>query len=41
MQHNCFWLTDEQFEKIARHLTTGTRGKPRIDDRRVIRPCGD
>lgn len=28
-----FWLTDEQF---APHLPTDTRGKPRVDDRRVI-----
>ena len=31
-----FWLTDEQFAKIAPHLPTDTRGKPRVDDRRVI-----
>ena len=31
-----FWLTDEQFAKIAPHLPTNTRGKPRVDDRRVI-----
>ena len=31
-----FWLTDEQFAKIAPHLPTNTRGKPRADDRRVI-----
>lgn len=31
-----FWLTDEQFAKIAPHLPTDTRGKPRADDRRVI-----
>ena len=31
-----FWLTDEQFEKIAPHLPTDTRGKERVDDRRVI-----
>ena len=36
MDRNCFWLTDAQFAKIARHLPTGTRGKPRVDDRRVI-----
>src|SRR5215212_848149 len=31
-----FWLTDEQFAKIAPHLPTNTRGRPRVDDRRVI-----
>ena len=31
-----FWLTDGQFAKIAPHLPTDTRGKPRVDDRRVI-----
>ena len=31
-----FWLTDEQFSKIAPHLPTDTRGKARADDRRVI-----
>ena len=31
-----FWLTDEQFAKIAPHLPTGARGKERMDDRRVI-----
>ena len=31
-----FWLADEQFARVAPHLPTGTRGKPRVDDRRVI-----
>lgn len=31
-----FWLTEEQFAKIAPHLPTDTRGKARVDDRRVI-----
>ncbi|WP_085985469.1 IS5-like element ISMex15 family transposase [Methylorubrum extorquens] len=31
-----FWLTDEQFAKIAPHLPTDTRGKEGVDDRRVI-----
>ena len=31
-----FWLSDEQFAKIAPHLPANTRGKPRVDDRRVI-----
>ena len=29
-------MTDAQFAKIAPHLPTGTRGKARVDDRRVI-----
>src|SRR3954449_12621218 len=36
MSRDHFWLTDKQFARIAPHLPTGTRGKPRIDDRRVI-----
>lgn len=36
MSRDQFWLTDEQFAKIAPHLPTDTRGKPRVDDRRVI-----
>ena len=36
MNLNHFWLTDAQFAKIAPHLPTDTRGKPRVDDRRVI-----
>jgi transposase len=31
-----FWLNDEQFERLEPHLPTDTRGKPRVDDRRVI-----
>ena len=31
-----FWLTDDQFSKIEPHLATDTRGKARVDDRRVI-----
>jgi transposase len=31
-----FWLTDARFAKISPHLPTDTRGKPRVDDRRVI-----
>jgi transposase len=31
-----FWLTDARFAKIAPHLPTDTRGKARVDDRRVI-----
>lgn len=36
MGRDCFWLTDAQFETIAAHLPRDTRGKPRVDDRRVI-----
>ena len=31
-----FWLTAEQFSKIAPYLPTDTRGRERVDDRRVI-----
>src|SRR5919199_5416575 len=36
MDQHVFWLTDEQFARIAPHLPSNTRGKPRVDDRRVI-----
>ena len=36
MSRDFFWLTEAQFAKIAPHLPTGTRGKARVDDRRVI-----
>src|ERR687894_2791662 len=36
MNKDCFWLTDDQFARIKPHLPTDTRGKPRVDDRRVI-----
>ena len=36
MNRDCFWLTDGQFAKIEPHLPTDTRGKQRVDDRRVI-----
>ena len=36
MSRDQFWLTDAQFLKIAPHLPTDTRGKARVDDRRVI-----
>ncbi len=36
MNRDQFWLMDEQFSKIEPHLPTDTRGKPRVDDRRVI-----
>jgi len=31
-----FWLTDDQFARFELHLPTDTRGKARVDDRRVI-----
>ena len=36
MNRDCFWLSDDQFARLAPHLPTDTRGKPRVDDRRVI-----
>ncbi|WP_041359419.1 IS5/IS1182 family transposase [Nitrobacter hamburgensis] len=36
MNRDQFWLTDVQFSKIEPHLPTDTRGKARVDDRRVI-----
>ena len=31
-----FWLTEDQFARLQPLLPTDTRGKPRVDDRRVI-----
>ena len=36
MPDDTFWLSDAQFAKIKPHLPTNTRGKARVDDRRVI-----
>src|SRR5687768_8713959 len=36
MNKDCFWLADDQFARIKPHLPTDTRGKARVDDRRVI-----
>ncbi|ESW80771.1 hypothetical protein X759_31170 [Mesorhizobium sp. LSHC420B00] len=36
MNREYFWLSDEQFGLLEPHLPTDTRGKPRVDDRRVI-----
>jgi transposase len=33
---DCFWLSDEQFRRLAPLLPTDTRGVPRVDDQRVI-----
>ena len=36
MNRDCFWLTEDQFSRLAPILPSDTRGKPRVDDRRVI-----
>ena len=36
MRRNLFWLSDEQWKRIERHLPTDVRGVERVDDRRVI-----
>lgn len=36
MNRDQFWLTEEQFRRIEPYLPTDTRGKERVDDRRVI-----
>ena len=36
MDRDHFWLNDGQFARLAPHLPIDTRGKPRVDDRRVI-----
>src|SRR6266566_2343349 len=36
MRRNLFWLSDEQWWQIEPHLPKDVRGKPRVDDRRVI-----
>jgi len=36
MNRDYFWLSDRQFAWLESHLPTDTRGKPRVDDRRVI-----
>lgn len=36
MNRDYFWLTDEQFGRLEPLLPRDTRGKPRVDDRRVI-----
>ena len=36
MSRECFWLTEDQFSRLAPLLPSDTRGKPRVDDRRVI-----
>src|SRR5437868_11969166 len=41
MNRDHFWLNDRQFTRLVPHLPTDTRGKPRVDDRRVISGIGD
>jgi transposase len=36
LEHGYFWLTSDQFARLRPHLPRDTRGKPRVDDRRVI-----
>jgi transposase len=36
MRPNQFWLSDQQWRQIEPHLPKDVRGKPRVDDRRVI-----
>ena len=36
MNRDLFWLTEAQFDRIRPYLPTDTRGKARVDDRRVI-----
>jgi len=36
MIRDYFWLNDDQFSRLEPLLPTDTRGKPRVDDRRVI-----
>jgi len=36
MNRDQFWLSEAQFLLISPHLPTDTRGKARVDDRRVI-----
>jgi transposase len=36
MNRDQFWLTEPQFSKISPHLPTDTRGKPRVDNLRII-----
>ena len=36
MDHDHFWLDEGRFSRLASYLPCKTRGKPRVDDRRVI-----
>lgn len=37
MNRTQFWLMDAQFPKIEPYLPSNTRGKTRVEDRRVLR----
>ena len=36
MDRHSFWQSEPQFVRLAPHLPTDTRGKPRVGDRRFI-----
>ena len=36
MSRDYFWLTKHQFARLKPLLPNDTRGKPRVDDQRVI-----
>ena len=36
MDRDCSWLSAEKSARLVPHLPTDTRGKPRVDDQRVI-----
>ena len=36
LSRDCSWLTKDQFALLKPLLPNGTRGKPQVDDRRVI-----
>ncbi len=36
MEQDHFWPSENQFARLEPYLPTNTRGKPRVDDRRVI-----
>ena len=36
MNRDCFWLTKDQFARLKPFLPSDRRGKPRVDDRRVL-----
>ncbi len=40
MDQDYFWLSDQQFGRLAPLLPTDTRGVPRVADRRVISGMG-
>jgi transposase len=36
MEAHYFWLNDAQYARLQPHFPTDTRGKARVDDRRVV-----